>query len=135
MKKEDIPQDHSAIKNYSSEVCYAIDESGKYTTVQSSGWEIKTTALNIAWEDIENRLQKAIEEVKSKKASPLLYFMEKKLMDIKLISSYTGFWKWQVKTHLKLNIFNKLSEKKLNKYAQLFDVNITELKNPNLNAD
>ncbi|MBI5539195.1 MAG: hypothetical protein HY951_04000 [Bacteroidia bacterium] len=135
MEKKDLPQDPSHLDKFTTEVCYVTDESGKYTTTQSRGWEVKATALDVAWKDIETRLKEAFEAVKNKEASPILFYMEKKLMDLTLVSSYTGFWKWQVKRHLKPTTFNKLPESKLQKYAQLFEVNINELKNPSLNAD
>ena len=135
MDKKDIPQDPSILDKFTTDICYATDESGKYTTVQSRGWEVKATALDVAWEEIENRLNEAFEAVKNGKSSPILFYMEKKIMDIGIVASYTGFWKWQVKRHLKPEVFNKLSDKKLFKYSQLFEVTLIELKNPTLNAD
>jgi hypothetical protein len=135
MEQKDIPQDPSLLDNFTTEVCYVTDESGKYTTTNSRGWEVKSNALNITWEEIEIRLKAASENVKNKKASPLLYYIEKKIMDIALVSSYTGYWKWQVRRHLKPNVFNKMSNTKLQKYADLFEVSINELKNPSFNAD
>ena len=49
-------------------------------------------------------------------------------MDINILSSYTGFFKWQIKRHLKPAVFNKLSPKKINKYAEVFNVTVDELK-------
>ena len=54
-------------------------------------------------------------------------------MDIPIVSAYTGFWKWQVKQHLKPSVFERLSEKKLAKYAVIFEVSVEELKTMNLN--
>jgi hypothetical protein len=51
-------------------------------------------------------------------------------MDISILSSYTGFWKWTVKRHLKPSVFKKLSDQKLQKYAEIFEISIDELKNP-----
>jgi len=107
---------------------YAVDKEGNYTTDLSSGWEVKATALNVAWQDIEQRIAAARQKVLNKEASPLLFFMELRLMDPGIVSAYTGFWKWQVKRHLKPLIFNKLSEKKLARYAAAFNVSVTELK-------
>jgi hypothetical protein len=59
--------------------------------------------------------------------------MELKLMDIQILSAYTRFWKWQVKRHLKPRVFEKLSAKKLQRYATAFDVTVEALKNVNLN--
>jgi hypothetical protein len=128
MKKEEIPQDLGALGKITSEVVYAVDESGKYTTALSNGWEVKSSALEVAWNDVEQRIETARQKVISKQASPILYFMELRVMDIPIVSAYTGFWKWQVKKHLKYSVFEKLSEAKLNKYAALFEVSVQDLK-------
>lgn len=128
MKKENIPQDPGGLHNFTKEVCYAVDSSGNYVTALSSGWDVKTTALNVAWQDIEQRISTARQKVLNKQASPLLFFMELRLMDTGIVSAYTGFWKWQVKRHLKPAVFEKLSEKKLQQYAAAFNVSVTELK-------
>ncbi len=49
-------------------------------------------------------------------------------MDMGILSDYTGFWKWQIKRHLNPAAFAKLSEKKLQKYAEAFNVSVEELK-------
>jgi hypothetical protein len=54
--------------------------------------------------------------------------MELHVMDIPIVAAYTGFWKWQVKKHLKPSGFDKLSESRLQKYADLFEVSIQDLK-------
>ncbi len=128
MKKEEIPQDLSALGKITNEVCYAVDETGKYSTGLSKGWEVKTSALDVAWKDVEQRILAARQRVLDKEASPLLFFMELHVMDIPIVAAYTGFWKWQVKKHLKYAVFEKLSESRLQKYADLFEVSIPDLK-------
>ena len=128
MKKEEVPQDLSSLGKITKEVCYATDDKGKYVTELSKGWDIKTNALDAAWIDIEERIVAAKEKVLRNDVSPILYFMEKKLMDIGILAGYTGFWKWQIKRHLKPGVFNKLSNKILNKYAGVFNVTVQELK-------
>lgn len=130
MKKEEIPQDDGALGKIAKEVTYVVDEQGKYITGQSTGWDVKTEALNIALNDVEKKIADAKQQVLSGKASPLLYFMEKAIMDVSILSSYTGFWKCTVKKHMKPSAFNNLPDEKLQKYATLFEVNIAELKNP-----
>ncbi len=133
MKKEDIPQDKSALGNVTKELCYAVDASGNYVTGLSSGWEVKATALDLAWKDIDQRVAEVRKKVENKEASPLLYFMELRIMDLGIVAAYTGFWKWQIKRHLKPEIFDKLSQKKLSKYAKAFNVSVEELKTMKLN--
>lgn len=130
MKKQEIPQDPSALNNVTKEVAYAVDDAGNYTTDLSTGWSVKAEALDHAWQDIEKRVADARLKVERKEASPLLYFMEKKLMDIKILSAYTGFWGLTIKRHLRYGAFQKLSEQRLKKYAEVFDISVDELKKP-----
>jgi hypothetical protein len=128
MKKEELPQDLGALGKITGEVCYVIDESGNYITRLSNGWEIKSSALEVAWKEVEQRIQEAHKKVLQKEASPILFFMELRVMDVGIVAAYTGFWKWQVKRHLKYSVFQKLSPSKLAKYAELFEVSQEELK-------
>ena len=128
MKKEEIPQDNGALNKLTKELVYAVDSSGNYTTALSSGWEVKAKALDVAWEDIEKRIEAARQKVLNNEASPILYFIELRLMDIGIVSAYTGFWKWSIKRHLKPSVFRKLPESKLQKYAEVFNVSVDELK-------
>ncbi len=133
MKKEDIPQDKSALDNFSKEVVYAVDSNGNYTAALSSGWQVKTTALDLAWEDIRQRIEVAQQKVLNKQASPVLFFMELRLMDVGIVAAYTGFWKWTVKRHLKPSVFNKLPVRTLEKYADAFNITVQELKTMTVN--
>ncbi len=128
MKKEEIPQDDGALNKLTKELVYAVDSTGNYTTALSTGWEVKAKALDVAWEDIEKRIASARQKVLNNEASPILYFIELRLMDIGIVSAYTGFWKWTIKRHLKPSIFRKLPESKLQKYAEVFNVSVDELK-------
>ncbi len=55
-------------------------------------------------------------------------------MNLQILSDYTGFWKWQIKRHLKPAAFNKLSEKQLKKYAEAFNVRPEKLKTMTIDA-
>ena len=135
MKKEDIPQDDGALNKLTKEIVYAVDSNGKYTTELSTGWEVKTKALDVAWNEIEQRIANAKQKVLNNEASPLLYFIELRLMEIGIVSAYTGFWKWTIKKHLKPEVFKKLSEEKLKKYADAFNITVEELKTMNVHED
>lgn len=126
MKKEEVPQDLGALGKITKEVVYATDSNGKYGTELSTGWDVKATALDVAWKDIEGRVAEAKEQVLSGKASPLLFIMEYRLMDIATLAAYTGFWQWQVKRHLNPEVFKKLSDKKLQKYAEALNIKVAD---------
>ncbi|MFO0320930.1 MAG: hypothetical protein ACK504_00700 [Bacteroidota bacterium] len=131
MKKEDTPQDPSALVGVTRDVCYVKDENGKYTTDLSIGWDIKKQALDNAWEDIHDRITEAALLVKTGKKSPVYYFMELRLMDLSVLSGYTGFWQFTIKRHFKPETFKTLNDKVLLKYSQAFDISVDELKNFN----
>jgi hypothetical protein len=135
MKKEDVPQDLSHLGKITKEVCYATDPSGKYTTELSRGWDIKIAALDTAWEDIRARMEAARERVRANQASPILFFMERGLMDIGIVAAYTGFWKWQVRRHLQPDPFKRLSDKKLRRYAEIFNISVGDLKSMTVHED
>lgn len=130
MEKENVPQDKSNLtKNNVKELLYATDENGNYTTTLSTGWEPKTIALSNSIDEINERIAEAKQQVLNGEVSPIVYFMEVNKMDLTILSSYVGFWKWRVKRHFKPSVFATLSDKILQKYADTFEVSIEELKN------
>ncbi|AEH01923.1 hypothetical protein [Lacinutrix sp. 5H-3-7-4] len=129
MKNSEVPQDKSNLKDSNiKELCYAVDENGDYITVNSTGWDPKTIALNNAIEDINERIEAARQRVIENKTSPIEYYMEVNKMDINILSSYVGLWKWKVKRHFKPKVFKKLPQKTLQKYANVFNINCNQLK-------
>lgn len=129
MKKEDLPQDESALKKVTRELCYVKNADGKYTTDLSTGWEVKKEALDSAWDDIKERVEEARLAVKNEEKSPICYFMELKIMDMTVLSGYTGFWRFNIKRHMKPNVFKKLNDEKLKAYASAFEISVDELRN------
>mgnify|MGYP006151043433 FL=1 len=130
MEKDQVPQDQSNLtKNNVKELLYATDENGNYTTTLSTGWEPKTIALSNSIDEINERIADARQQVLDGEVSPIVYFMEVNKMDLTILSSYVGFWKWRVKRHFKPSVFATLNNKILQKYADTFGVSIDELKN------
>ena len=128
MKKSEVPQDESKLEKANiREMCYAVDESGEYTTELSTGWDPKTIALNNALKQIEERVATAKERVLKNETSPLEYYMEVNKMDLTILASYAGIWKWRVKRHFKPSVFKRLSKKTLKRYAKVFDISIENL--------
>ncbi|MBT9186652.1 MULTISPECIES: hypothetical protein [Zobellia] len=129
MKKEEVPQDKGLLDSaQTKELTYAVDENGEYTTELSSGWDPKTIALSNAIKDIEERVAAAKKRVENNETSPIEYYMELHKMDLPILSSYVGLWQWRVKRHFKPKVFQKLNQKTLQKYADIFEISIEELK-------
>lgn len=130
MKKEQVPQDNSGLaKKNIHELCYAVDENGNYITVQSSGWDVKASALDESMQLIEERVEETKKEISEGKLSPIAYFMELHRMDLQILASYVDIHRWFVKRHFSPKRFQKLSDKTLKKYADVFEISIEELKN------
>lgn len=129
MKKKEVPQDASQLEKANiKDMVYAVDENGNYVTQLSSGWTPKTIALDNAILEIEERVNDAKNRVLNNETSPIEYYMELHKMDLPILASYAGLWKWRVKRHFKPSIFKKLSNKTLQKYADIFEITIDELK-------
>lgn len=129
MKKEDIPQDKTHLTKFTREVVYAKNKDGHYEKLLSKGWDVKNDALDNAWEDLNELIKQAKEDVIDGKTSPIDYFMKLRIMEMDVLSAYTGIWQFFIKRHLKPDIFKKISQKTLTKYANTFDITIEELTN------
>ena len=129
MKKKEVPQDKSHLeKANAKDMVYAIDENGNYTTELSTGWEPKSIALDNALLEIAERTAAAKTRFLNHTSSPIEYYMELNKMDIPILASYVGLWQWRVKRHLKPSVFNTLSTKILQKYADVFEISTEQLK-------
>jgi hypothetical protein len=129
MKKNEVPQDEGLNEGRFEEVNYALDENGNYTVVLSKGWNPKTEAMLQAWDVIKEKVEQVRQQVLNGELSPIAYYMEKNLMDIKLLASYTGLPKRKVRKHLKPERFIKVKDEILARYAETFDISVDMLRN------
>jgi hypothetical protein len=128
MKTSDVPQDDAnMLQGKLKEPIYSLDANGNYTTVPSVGWEPKNEVMKEVWEIVNSKIESARVDVLSRKVSPLAYYIEKNIMDEKLVASYMGIWNFRVKRHLKVKHFNKLSEDMLSRYAKVFNISVEQL--------
>jgi len=129
MKKKDVPQDDENLFEGKFKVMkYAVDEDGKYGTVGSSGWEPENAVLNQAWDEINKKVEETKKKIEACELSPLAYHMEKNIMDVGMLSQYMDISKRKVAKHLEPSGFDNLDVKTLEKYAEVFDISVDELK-------
>ena len=130
MKIEEVPQDKGyLIEGRISDVNYAVDKDGHYTSVQSMGWYPKNEAMAMAWEDVFERAEAVRAKIIAGKLSPLAFYMEINLMDVSIVAAYTGISRWRVRRHLKMRAFKKLKPEVIAKYANAFNLTPDELVN------
>ena len=129
MKKKEVPQDEGLMEGRFEDLCYAVDENGNYVAVLSKGWSPKNEAMLQAWDVIHEKIEQVRQEVLSGKISPIAYFMEKNIMDLKILAGYVDLPKRKVRKHLKPEKFSQLDDDVLKRYADTFEISLEELKN------
>ena len=127
MKTGEVPQDKGVYGKWNG-ICYSTDDEGQYSLIRSAGWDPVNTANKQAWEVLEQEMEEALTKVRAGELSPIAYHMVRNLMDIKLLSLYTGFSSWKVKRHMKPKVFNRLKQEYLARYAKIFRIKIEELR-------
>lgn len=130
MKKSEVPQDKSNLESVQvKELCYAVDEQGNYTTELSTGWEPKSIVQQETIKLLQERIAQAKEAIKENRLSPIVYYMELHRMDWATLAAYMSMWAWRIKRHAKPRVFNRLNQKTLQRYAEVFEIEVEELKN------
>lgn len=128
MKKSEVPQDESFLsKKNVTELYYALDEEGNFSTQQSKGWEVKNIVQTETLNSLQQRILEAKQAVANGELSPIVYFMEINKMDWKTLAAYMNSFAFLIKRHQKPSVFNKLKPKTLAKYAEIFDISVEEL--------
>ncbi len=128
MRKKEVPQDDEGLmEGKIKDLCYALDENGKYVQVFSTGWGPKNAAMKQAWDEIREKVERTRQRVLAGEISPVAYYMEKNIMNIPLLAQYLELPKRKVRKHLKPQVFLKLDKKILEKYAETFAITVDEL--------
>lgn len=122
MKIEEVPQDQGMMSDDRREVCYAVDDQGRYTLVPSHGWEPKNVANDQAWEQIRMRVSAVIGQVKAGKRSPLAYHMAHHQMSLGLLSRYVRLSRLRVWRHLRPQGYGRLTPELRRRYAEIFAI-------------
>jgi len=126
MKEKDVPQ-KAGLSDEWHRISYATDQEGEYVLVESDGCDSVNVTNAQAWDVIDDRVKLIHQQVENGELSPLAFHMAVRQMDEALLSEYSSFYKWQVKRHLKPHVFKKLSKKKLQRYADVFEIGTEEL--------
>jgi len=130
MKKEQVPQDSCKSYDGHKKLIYAVDENGHYQGVQSSGWEVEGFATEMAVKALDEQLNDMKKALLAGTVSPIAYYLPLYRFDLMSLAHASGFFQWQIKRHMKPEIFAKLSDKKLTKYCEAFNISLEDLKQP-----
>lgn len=128
MEIKEVPQDKITTYAGYCKLMYATKEEGGYTTITSCGWDAEEFANKQAVLALEEEASIAYEQARQGEKSPLYFYMFYYRHDLVSLSQSVGLFKWRVKRHLELKNFNKLSDRILLRYADIFDLSIAQLK-------
>lgn len=130
MKEDQVPQDdENLLQGKFKKLVYATDNSEHYRGVQSAGWEPENVVLKQAWEEVNEKIEEARAKVLAGKASPILYYMEKNLMDTTILAGYVGTMPFMISLHLRPFFFKMLGKGTLDKYAYAFRIPVEDMLN------
>ena len=126
MRETEVPQEKGALRDL-TELCYVTDDEGNYTTLSSSGWEVKSIALEASLSRLQEQINEAKADVLAGRKSPIVYYMLLNRMDWAVLADAMHRWQWVIKRHAKPSVFKKLSSKTLQQYAEVFNITVEEL--------
>lgn len=107
-------------------VSYGVGTDGRIQAVQDDGFVASNMVHSEAWNDIHHRVSQARAGVEAGTLSPIAYYMELNLLDSRLLARYVGLWHWRVRRHLRADVFARLPEGLLRKYAWVFRLSSVE---------
>jgi hypothetical protein len=129
MKVKEVPQDNT-VEYYEGvkRACYAVNDEGRYVIVPSSGWEAEELMNRMAVDELAVNLEETRKAVLAGQKSPLAYHMERRQMIPDILGKTAGIAAFRVKRHLRPEIFARLKDSLLGRYAQALAITIEELK-------
>ena len=128
MEKDSVPQDNSPTYAGLRKLLYAVDASGKYTGVPSTGWEVESYATEAAVSELDRLRIDAWQRARDGKTSALEYHMYANRMEPDTLSATAGIWRWRVRRHFDPQRFAKLSDRVLTRYAQAMGISVGQLR-------
>jgi hypothetical protein len=126
LNKDDVPQDAGILDRW-NEICYAVDDDGRYVLAPSAGWDPANAANIQAWEAIAAEIEEALDRIGKGEASPLLFHMARNQMDVGLLARYMRLPRWRVRRHLKLRHYRGLGDDLRRRYASVFGIDPGQL--------
>jgi len=129
MKVKEVPQDNT-VEYYGGikRACYAVNDEGHYVIVPSSGWSEEEFINRLAVDELAVNLEKTRQAVLAGQKSPLAYHMERRQMIPDILGKTAGIAIFRVKRHLRPEIFVKLKNSVLERYAKALAITLEELK-------
>lgn len=128
MNEDEVPQDRIAAYGGRRKLMYALDRNGAYVAVPSSGWEVEAAATGSELAEIERMASDAWARASEGATSPLEYYMRVRRMDVALLASASGLSRWRVRRHFRTEIYRRLPDRVLARYADALGIDVATLR-------
>jgi hypothetical protein len=128
MDLDNVPQEGNATLGGHRKAVYARGADGRMVIAPSAGWEAEEIVTSNAVESLHAQAEDARRRVQAGTASTLEFWMYERRMDVLLLSQTSGYWQWQVKRHLRPEVFATLSDAKLRRYAEALGISVAQVR-------
>lgn len=128
MKIDEVPQDEGSCYEGGRRAVYAVGEGGEYAVVPSIGWRPEIDATAVSIDAANDRIRDAWQRARAGETSPLPYHMEAARMELAMLASEAGVFRWRVKRHFRPAVFPKLKPALLARYADVLAIPVDRLR-------
>ena len=128
MNDTEVPQEGNTTLGGERKAAYARGADGQVRLVTSAGWQVEEIVTRQALDLLNAQAEDALQRVKQGTTSLLEYHMYRSRMDLALLSQTTGIWQWRVRRHLRAEVFARLPEPMLQRYAHALGVEVDALR-------
>ncbi len=126
IRAKDVPNDLADVGLHRGD--YALDESGKYTVVPTSGWEVERSANEVALRAIDRDVAQVWQLARSGHRSSLAYHLTARMFTVGTLAEAAGVSMLRVWWHLRPGPFARVPASVLERYAQAMKVAAGELR-------
>jgi hypothetical protein len=127
MHANEVPERSAPLFEGRHKAVYVVDEHGRYLIAKSGGTEAEVSVTEEAVSWFARLAAEAGERARRGETSPLEVHMYRQRMDLPTLAQATGFWRWQVRRHLRPAGFARLSARALARYAEALGLSAAQL--------
>jgi hypothetical protein len=127
MHANEVPERSAPLFEGLHKAVYVTDDRGRYLIAKSGGSEAEVSVTEEAVSWFSKQAAEARERALRGETSPLEVHMCRQRMDIPTLAQATGFWRWQVRRHLRPRVFARLDARTLVRYAEAMGVSVARL--------
>ena len=128
MRIDEVPQEDIPLFHGGRKALYATTKEGEYTITTTTGSVVEQTVTSQAVEELLRLRDEARARVEAGISSPLEYHMYDQRMDLLTLAQSTGLFRWRIRRHLRPEIFAKLDDRLLQRYADALGLTIKALR-------